>query len=68
MARFELITNAVTGEITQRPYTPEEEAAADAMAAAELAAQQALVTPSAEALLATISDAVDKLRAMGVAI
>jgi len=65
MARFELITNAITGEITQRPYTPEEEAEADA-AAAELAAQQALAAPSVETLLTTISDAVDKLRAMGI--
>ena len=34
MARFEIITNAQTGETITRPFTPEEEAAADARQAA----------------------------------
>lgn len=36
MARFELITNALTGLVTQRPYTAQEEAVADAIEAATL--------------------------------
>lgn len=39
MARFHVYTNAQTGEVTQAPFTPEEEAAFDALAAGPVPAR-----------------------------
>lgn len=51
MAREHVETNARTGEVTRRPYTPEEEAAADARAIAAFRANAVVSRFQARAAL-----------------